>query len=336
MSKDDPTDAWTDEAFLSYVELHARTELALIHRDHVARLHRLAGTGVTLEDLTSVPTWVAMHSDYADPLIKKARAKAQGGRDHHGSQEEVDEEGHAQEGVAKGQGSAADEARALDRQEDDRGGEDDASDLGEDRSRAVDDLASPADGVGKPPRPRHPRGSRTVRGTDMLPTNGTTELVDEQRWATLGFKLGAPFDDDPLFRSAEFPPGWRVDQSADDTIDPRHLYVYDEQKRCRAYLFYANEAYDRDALVYFKRRYSTRPLAACDPEIAAITSRYGEDPIRDAFCIHDGMLDVVVERIVIAKLADERLHEYGDRLRALARERLIALFPEAYDPLAYW
>jgi hypothetical protein len=170
----------------------------------------------------------------------------------------------------------------------------------------------------------------------MLPTNGTTELVDEQRWAALGFKLGPSFDDDPLFRSAEFPPGWRVDESRDDAGDPRHLYVYDDQNRPRAYAFYKSEIYDRDASVYFKLRYMTKPLAGCDPAIAVVKSRYGEDPVRDAFCIYDGMLNVVVERIVVPRLTGEHLYEYGDRLRALARERLLALFPEAYDPLAYW
>ncbi len=60
---------WTDDDFLGYCQLHARTELALFHRGHVERLLRLAGKEVP----THLREWTSVHSEAADPLIAEAR-----------------------------------------------------------------------------------------------------------------------------------------------------------------------------------------------------------------------------------------------------------------------
>lgn len=66
-------DVMTDEDFLCYVELHSRTPLALFHADHVNRLLVLAG-----EKPLNLKGFAAMHADYADPLVDKARDRAKG------------------------------------------------------------------------------------------------------------------------------------------------------------------------------------------------------------------------------------------------------------------
>jgi hypothetical protein len=61
----------TEDEFLRYVELHAESERALFHRDHVAHLHELAGQSCP----PCLPEYVAMHEDYAEPLVAKARER---------------------------------------------------------------------------------------------------------------------------------------------------------------------------------------------------------------------------------------------------------------------
>lgn len=64
MSKD-----WTDDSFLGYVELHSRTERALFHRVHVARLFKLAGK----PEPAGLPEWMSVREDVAIPLVRSAR-----------------------------------------------------------------------------------------------------------------------------------------------------------------------------------------------------------------------------------------------------------------------
>lgn len=61
---------WTDDFFLGYVEIHSETDRALFSREHVRRLHELAGVPVP-----DVPPFAAMHADYAKPLVTKARQR---------------------------------------------------------------------------------------------------------------------------------------------------------------------------------------------------------------------------------------------------------------------
>lgn len=67
-----------DDDFLGYVEIHSRTELALFHRSMVERLIELAGESPS-EWLIHIPRsangFLGVHSDVADPLVKKARTR---------------------------------------------------------------------------------------------------------------------------------------------------------------------------------------------------------------------------------------------------------------------
>lgn len=180
------------------------------------------------------------------------------------------------------------------------------------------------------------QGSREVRGRNVLPTNGTSAPDVQKIWLALGFELGEPFADDKLFRPARFPPGWRIDYSRADANDPRHLCLYDEKDRVRGYMFYSSVFYDRDANIYFKRRYRVDYLSVHDPEVRAMEDRVGENPLRDAKCIFDTLLEQIVERVVVERQEGEKLYEYSDRVQKVAGERLLALFPNANDPLAYW
>lgn len=63
----------TDEQFLGYVDEHSRTDLALFHRDHVARLLTLAGVDLPT-DLSRRDFWTVEH-DVADVYIKMATTR---------------------------------------------------------------------------------------------------------------------------------------------------------------------------------------------------------------------------------------------------------------------
>lgn len=180
------------------------------------------------------------------------------------------------------------------------------------------------------------QGSREARGRNVLPTNGTSTDEEQKVWRQLGFELGEPFKDDKLFRPVTFPPGWRIDFSQKDAHDPRHLCLYDEKNRVRAYMFYSAVFYDRDASIYFKRRYRVDYLSVHDETVRAIDARVGEDPLRDARCIFDCLEERIIERIVASRETDEPLYEYGERVRKIASDRLFELFPNASDPTAYW
>jgi hypothetical protein len=60
---------WSDREFLSYVEIHSETELALFHRNHVNRLLRLAGK----PEQPGLPALVSIYRYTAQPLVKQAR-----------------------------------------------------------------------------------------------------------------------------------------------------------------------------------------------------------------------------------------------------------------------
>lgn len=60
-----------DEDLLGYALIHADTPRALFHRDHVARILKLAGKSVP----ERLPEFVAVHSETMEPLVKEARRR---------------------------------------------------------------------------------------------------------------------------------------------------------------------------------------------------------------------------------------------------------------------
>jgi hypothetical protein len=63
---------WPNEDFLGYCTLHSATPRALYHAKHIRRLLELAGEYVQADALKDSQGFYAMHSEEADPLIKKA------------------------------------------------------------------------------------------------------------------------------------------------------------------------------------------------------------------------------------------------------------------------
>ena len=62
---------WSDEEFLSYVEIHCKTERAVFHRDMVARLYKMAGRQI---DEGALKEFIELHEDPALKLVEEARA----------------------------------------------------------------------------------------------------------------------------------------------------------------------------------------------------------------------------------------------------------------------
>jgi hypothetical protein len=61
---------WTDKELLGYIDLHSRTERALLHIDHINRLLELAG-----RPRISGGGFYALHYEEAAPLIAEARRR---------------------------------------------------------------------------------------------------------------------------------------------------------------------------------------------------------------------------------------------------------------------
>ncbi len=84
-------------------------------------------------------------------------------------------------------------------------------------------------------------GQRQLIQSEDLPTKGT--VGKEHLFAALGVQLGGPLQDDPLFRRAVFPKGWKLVAGYDAT-DTR---LVDADGRIRARIFYKNAIHDRSA-----------------------------------------------------------------------------------------
>lgn len=86
------------------------------------------------------------------------------------------------------------------------------------------------------------QGQRELVNSDRLPvdTNGQDDAFRE-----LGFQLGDPDPNDPLFRPATLPEGWRREGS-DHAM---WSHIVDEQGRERIAIFYKAAFYDRCAFM---------------------------------------------------------------------------------------
>lgn len=162
------------------------------------------------------------------------------------------------------------------------------------------------------------RGARQLHGATVLPTSGTE---DAELWVKLGFKLGEPFPDDPLFRPAEFPAGWRITNNPENP-DPRGMQLVDNRGRRRAYVFYKAAYYDRKASIRLvtryevcHRRYDPRSLSTEVLDNASGAAIPLEDPPRQE---------------------NEQDWEYDRRIRTAAEATLIGRYPLWRDPAAYW
>lgn len=84
-------------------------------------------------------------------------------------------------------------------------------------------------------------GQRQVVESDVIPTE-LLRCTDDDLTA-LGFTLGDPVEDDPLFRHATLPEGWCREGSDHDMWS----YIVDGEGKRRVAIFYKAAFYDRKA-----------------------------------------------------------------------------------------
>jgi len=92
-------------------------------------------------------------------------------------------------------------------------------------------------------------GQKELVESDSLPAKCRDDVILES-W---GFKFGEPFKDDPLFRPAQMPEGWKKEATDHDM----HSNILDRQGRVRIGIFYKAAFYDRRADMNVKPRYDT-------------------------------------------------------------------------------
>ena len=89
------------------------------------------------------------------------------------------------------------------------------------------------------------RGTKELREFETLPTDGCSTPEEIQKFKDLGFKIGDPFPNDPMFREATLPEGWAKQPHKGNP----HFYtdIVDETGTARFLIFYKAAAYDRSA-----------------------------------------------------------------------------------------
>lgn len=146
----------------------------------------------------------------------------------------------------------------------------------------------------------------------------------------MGFELGEPFPDDPLFRPANLPEGWRKRA----TGHAMHSDILDDQGFARVGMFYKAAFYDRKAHLSLNRRLTigidmredfdpnkrNRVIQAAMP---------AEEDGRDRFLI------LARFDLEVAEDDAEKWDKFG-KLEATAQRWLDAHYPDHMDPLAYW
>lgn len=101
------------------------------------------------------------------------------------------------------------------------------------------------------------RGQRELVASCDLPTDCTDDAI-LRAW---GFELGQPNPDDPMFRSAVLPAGWKMEY----TNHAMWSKVVDQEGRERVSIFYKAAFYDRSAFMQAKYRFSAEANYGCDP-----------------------------------------------------------------------
>lgn len=103
-------------------------------------------------------------------------------------------------------------------------------------------------------------GQRELLESTDLPTDHG--CATDREYTALGFAFGEPYEDDPLFRPATLPDGWRREAS-DHAMGS---YLVDEKGRRRVAIFYKAAFHDRQAHMHL--------LPPTDRLVAAV---FGDD-----------------------------------------------------------
>lgn len=97
-------------------------------------------------------------------------------------------------------------------------------------------------------------GQREIVHSDVLPT----DRLDREKFEALGFKIGKPVEDDPIFTTVELPDGW----SREGSDHAMWSYIVDERGMRRVAIFYKAAFYDRSAHVSIEPEPQTGAQAA--------------------------------------------------------------------------
>jgi hypothetical protein len=94
--------------------------------------------------------------------------------------------------------------------------------------------------------------------SEALPVKmGKNETVED--YQKMGIVMGEPFEDDPLFRRAKLPDGWKKEPVSSlfpgTDSSPVWTYVIDEKGRLRIFVFYKAAFYDRRAYMRCAARF---------------------------------------------------------------------------------
>lgn len=91
------------------------------------------------------------------------------------------------------------------------------------------------------------QGQAQLINSDRLPTNGNNggKGGNDDEYLALGFTFGDPDPDDPMFRPATLPEGWKREASDHDMWS----YLVDGLGRRRVSIFYKAAFYDRSAFM---------------------------------------------------------------------------------------
>ena len=166
------------------------------------------------------------------------------------------------------------------------------------------------------------RDSAQLVNSDVLPKG---DERDRAAMESVGIKLGKDVPGDPLFIYAELPEGWekRRGEAGDD---PRGSYLYDDQGRKRAIIFYKAASYDRYASIAIMRRYRVEQDydAANDDNLAIYT-------IAD----YTGTVHAM-DAVTLPTERNRERYEVDSEARDAARKWLSDNYPDCDSPAAYW
>lgn len=141
----------------------------------------------------------------------------------------------------------------------------------------------------------------------------------------LGFVFGKDIDE--LFVEVTPPEGWTLRR----TDHAMWSYVYDEQGRQRASVFYKAAFYDTDAFISLNLRYRIKPYQLCDVDGHRLPEEVKEsDYMLCEVVDHDG------SSLIVVGLRESKHYQRADELNKRAEKWLKENKPKWRDPLAYW
>lgn len=157
------------------------------------------------------------------------------------------------------------------------------------------------------------QGQEELVASEVIPSD--FRKFGEADLTALGFVLGPPDPNDPMFRPATFPEGWSVKP----TDHSMWSHVVDAKGRQRFSIFYKAAYYDRHAHMLANSRFGYTAYAD------------GSAKGRYAAVITDGGL-------VVATLGERASEDYerGDELQKQCVAWLDERHPDWRNPFAYW